>query len=33
VIQVENGKVMPIYTDHFLNKPNYPVSAWTKRNK
>jgi branched-chain amino acid transport system substrate-binding protein len=31
VIQVENGKVVPIYTDHFLNKPNYPVPAWTKR--
>jgi branched-chain amino acid transport system substrate-binding protein len=31
VIQVENGKVVPIYTDHFLNKPNYPVPPWTKR--
>jgi branched-chain amino acid transport system substrate-binding protein len=31
VIQVEDGKVVPIYTDHFLNKPNYPVPAWTKR--
>ena len=31
VIQVENGKVVPIYTDHFLNKPNYPVPAWGKR--
>jgi branched-chain amino acid transport system substrate-binding protein len=31
VIQVENGQVVPIYTDHFLNKPNYPVPAWGKR--
>jgi len=31
VIQVENGQVEPIYTDHFLNKPNYPVPAWDKR--
>ena len=31
VIQVENGKVVPIYTDHFLNKPNYPVPPWSKR--
>ena len=30
-IQVENGQVVPIYTDHFLNKPNYPVPAWGKR--
>jgi len=31
VIQVEKGQVVPIYTDHFLNKPNYPVPAWAKR--
>ncbi|HEY1506750.1 MAG TPA: amino acid ABC transporter substrate-binding protein [Stellaceae bacterium] len=31
VIQVTNGKIVPIYTDHFLNKPNYPVPAWGKR--
>lgn len=31
VIQVEKGQVVPIYTDHFLNKPNYPVPAWGKR--
>jgi branched-chain amino acid transport system substrate-binding protein len=31
VIQVENGQVVPIYTDHFLNKPTYPVPAWAKR--
>lgn len=32
VIQVQDGKVVPIYTDHFLNKPRYPVPAWGKRN-
>jgi branched-chain amino acid transport system substrate-binding protein len=31
VIQVQDGKVVPIYTDHFLNKPRYPVSTWAKR--
>lgn len=31
-IQVQDGKVVPIYTDHFLNKPRYPVPAWNKRN-
>lgn len=31
VIQVENGQVVPIYTDHFLNKPHYPMPAWSKR--
>jgi branched-chain amino acid transport system substrate-binding protein len=31
VIQVENGQVVPIYSDHFLNKPNYPVPSWGKR--
>ena len=32
VIQVQDGKIVPIYTDHFLNKPRYPVPAWNKRN-
>lgn len=32
VIQVQDGKVVPVYTDHFLNKPRYPVPAWSKRN-
>jgi branched-chain amino acid transport system substrate-binding protein len=31
VVQVQNGKVVPIYTDHFLNKPRYPAPAWSKR--
>jgi len=31
VIQVQDGKIVPIYTDHFLNKPRYPVPAWGKR--
>lgn len=31
VIQVQDGQVVPIYTDHFLNKPDYPVPVWAKR--
>jgi branched-chain amino acid transport system substrate-binding protein len=31
VIQVQDGKIVPIYTDHFLNKPRYPVPGWNKR--
>lgn len=31
VIQVQDGKIVPIYSDHFLNKPRYPVPAWSKR--
>ena len=31
VIQIQDGKVVPIYTDHFLNKPQYPVPAWSAR--
>jgi branched-chain amino acid transport system substrate-binding protein len=31
VIQIRNDQVAPIYTDHFLNKPLYPVPAWDKR--
>lgn len=31
-IQVQDGKIVPIYTDHFLNKPRYPASGWSKRN-
>ena len=31
VIQVQDGQVVPIYTDHFLNKPIYPVPVWAKR--
>ncbi|HEY3919921.1 MAG TPA: amino acid ABC transporter substrate-binding protein [Stellaceae bacterium] len=32
VIQVQDGKIVPIYTDHFLNKPRYPAPGWGKRN-
>ncbi len=31
VIQVQDGKIVPIYTDHFLNKPRYPLPPWGKR--
>ena len=30
-IQIQDGKVVPIYTDHMINKPRYPVPAWSKR--
>jgi branched-chain amino acid transport system substrate-binding protein len=32
VVQVQDGKIVPIYTDHFLNKPRYPVPGWSSRN-
>ena len=31
VIQIQGGQVVPIFTDHFLNKPNYPVPSWAAR--
>ncbi len=31
VIQVQNGKVVPIYTTDFLNQPVYPIPAWGDR--
>jgi branched-chain amino acid transport system substrate-binding protein len=31
VIQIQDGKVVPIYTDSFMNKPRYPVPPWNKR--
>jgi branched-chain amino acid transport system substrate-binding protein len=31
VVQVQRGALVPIYTDHFLNKPLYPVPFWSKR--
>ncbi len=31
VIQVQDGRVVPIYTDHFLGKPRYPVPSWAQR--
>lgn len=30
-IQIQGGKIVPIYTDHMINKPVYPVPAWSKR--
>jgi branched-chain amino acid transport system substrate-binding protein len=30
-IQIQDGKVVPIFTDHALNKPRYPVPPWSKR--
>ncbi len=31
VIQIQDGQVVPIYSDKFLNKPRYPLPAWNKR--
>jgi branched-chain amino acid transport system substrate-binding protein len=31
VIQVQDGKVVPIYGQDFLSKPLYPMLAWDKR--
>ena len=31
VIQVQNGKLVTIYTDKFIAKPQYPIPAWDKR--
>ncbi|MGH8802403.1 MAG: ABC transporter substrate-binding protein, partial [Casimicrobiaceae bacterium] len=32
VVQVQNGKVVPIYGDKgFINKPQYPMPDWSKR--
>lgn len=31
VIQIQNDKVVPIFTDKMLNKPLYPIPAWNKR--
>ena len=31
VIQIQNGKVVPVYTTAFLNKPIYPTPAWDAR--
>ena len=30
-IQVQKGEVVPIYSDHMLNKPIYPVPGWNQR--
>jgi branched-chain amino acid transport system substrate-binding protein len=31
VIQIQNEKVIEIFTDKFINQPLYPVPAWDKR--
>jgi branched-chain amino acid transport system substrate-binding protein len=31
VVQIQKGEVIPIYTDHFINKPMYPVPPWSAR--
>jgi branched-chain amino acid transport system substrate-binding protein len=31
VIQIQNGQVVPIYSEDFLNKPSYPLAPWEKR--
>jgi branched-chain amino acid transport system substrate-binding protein len=31
VIQIQNGEVTPIYTDHFITKPIFPVPPWDQR--
>ncbi len=31
VIQIQNGQVVEIYTEKFVNKPLYPIPSWNKR--
>jgi branched-chain amino acid transport system substrate-binding protein len=31
VIQIQNGKVVPVYTNHVINKALYPIPPWNKR--
>lgn len=31
VVQIQDGKLVPVYTTHELNKPIYPIPAWDKR--
>jgi branched-chain amino acid transport system substrate-binding protein len=31
VVQIQDGKVVPIYSNDFLDKPDYPVPAWGER--
>jgi branched-chain amino acid transport system substrate-binding protein len=31
VVQIQNDKVIEIFTDKFINQPLYPVPAWDKR--
>jgi branched-chain amino acid transport system substrate-binding protein len=30
-IQIQNGEVVPIFSDKMLDQPHYPVPAWSKR--
>ncbi len=30
-IQIQDGQVVPVFTDRMLNKPRYPVPPWSKR--
>lgn len=30
-VQIQDGKVVPVYSDHMLNRPRYPVPGWDKR--
>src|SRR2546428_1763451 len=31
VIEIQDGKVVPIYAEDFLAKPRYPIPPWSKR--
>lgn len=31
VVQVQDGKVVPIYNTDFVNKPDYPMPSWSAR--
>ena len=31
VIQIQNGEVVPVFTEDFLAKPRYPLPPWAKR--
>jgi branched-chain amino acid transport system substrate-binding protein len=31
VVQIQDGKVVPIYGEKIINKPRYPVPGWNKR--
>jgi branched-chain amino acid transport system substrate-binding protein len=31
VVQIQDGKVVPIFGDHPISKPRYPVPGWDKR--
>jgi len=31
VVQIQNGEVVPIYTNRFINQPKYPIPTWNAR--